>query len=161
MDMGAIAARLPIGATVPTALRAMVACSEAIGSNNLTVRTALVDVDDGDLDAWSGGNPILRNGLWLFGRSEGHDLYALWLIENVDLDHAPVVRLDSEGVRNNVIAANLADFARMLAGGKVDGTPPSRALASLLSLSFPAGPAGPSSEEFEAWIDSAIAQERR
>lgn len=50
-----------------------------------------------------------------FGRNKDDSLYALWRYQEIPLDEAPVIYLNSEGEGSGVQASNLADFFMLLA----------------------------------------------
>ena len=66
-----------------------------------------------DSNAWSDETaPFLT----AFGQHDGNgSLYAFWAYSGQPLSDSPIVYLDSEGVDNNLVAANFGDFLRLLA----------------------------------------------
>ncbi len=81
-----------------------------------------------------------------------------------DLESCPVVRLDSEGVNNRVLAPNPTEFAWRIADGSLsdEHRPPTPTLRLWLAERLPRttatmGPEPATDAALEAWIDAEIA----
>ncbi len=69
-----------------------------------------------DLHQWFANQPSVCEQLLPFGRGASGDVYALWLTEGLDENHAPVVMFGSEG-ELVVLAQDSQEFCRLLCLG--------------------------------------------
>jgi hypothetical protein len=111
-----IQAGFPDGVAVPAELRRLCEYADANGrevSGNFEFETD----GRGWALAWFDGDEIAASRFAVFGRGPDGSLYALWLHAGPDASRAPVVLLDSEATDNQVVAADVRDFLRLLAIG--------------------------------------------
>jgi hypothetical protein len=110
-----IQAGFPGGVTVPDDLRRFLEFAE---ENGREVSGCFEFETDGRAAAlaWF-GDEAPASQFAVFGRGPDGSLYALWLYPGRGPSDAPVVLLDSESDGNQVIAAGVRDFLRLLAIG--------------------------------------------
>ncbi len=126
MGPAILESQLPPHTRLPKALQLLCEFSIETGTDFLTGNIALTPNGPENLEAWVRMAPSLGTSLFVFARDVAHALFALWMYETRDLEQCPVVRLDSEGVENRVVASNPSDFAWCLADGRSiddDGRP--------------------------------------
>lgn len=162
MDDRILELQLPREGHLPRALAALTAYTRAAGTDYLTDTIRLADDGPDDLAAWTRAAPTLASSLWVFAKDSTHALFALWMRDSEDLEASPVIRLDSEGVENNLVAANLTDFAWKLAKGQIDGQPTSGRLIEFLRAHIPDPPStvpDPRADDrLNAWIRAGMEQ---
>lgn len=81
------------------------------------------EVDEDQVDAaraWFQGDAAAAGEFLLFGHDGTGSLYGFWRHDGLPIQRVPIVFLDSEGARCNVMADSVEDFLAILALGKRD-----------------------------------------
>jgi hypothetical protein len=110
-----IQAGFPAGVTVPNDLRRLLMFAEEHG-REISGCFEFESDGRGASRAWF-GDESAASQFAVFGCGPDGSLYALWLYPGREPANAPVVLLDSECDGNQVVAANVRDFLRLLAIG--------------------------------------------
>jgi hypothetical protein len=69
-----------------------------------------------DLKGWFKKTPSAVDTLLPFGRGACGDIYAVWLVNNLELENSPIVMFGSEGTLS-VLARNAKEFCKLLCLG--------------------------------------------
>lgn len=112
----AIEACIPAGTRLPDQLKPLCDYLDRTGYP-LSGHMKLRPDDFGGLLAWFDGDAAMACRFAYFGAGPDGSILALWLLHGADASDAPVVHLGSEGVDNQVLAANFREFLTLLGIG--------------------------------------------
>lgn len=107
----------PPGTLMPEALTKLCKYSEEV---NEVIGCDFVLTADGNAAnaAFFPDNETAQNQLVVFGMDEFQSLYAYWLYNDLPLEQAPIVYLNSESTANTILANTIEEFLALLALGK-------------------------------------------
>ena len=109
--------KFPAEFAVPTLILELLKYQDEV--DNAYSGTFELRADEGSsLFYWFGKDLDAASQFGSFGADSDGSLYAFWLLNNRDLETAPIVFLGSEGSGNTVLSDNLRDFFSLLAIGQ-------------------------------------------